>query len=245
MIPRFHCPVPIAAGRAFALPPQAAHHAQRVLRLRAGDEVVLFDGTGGEWPGRLLDASRAGQELQVMPADRCDLERESPLALTLAQALPAADKMDWVVQKAVELGAAAIQPLAARRSVVRLAGERAEKRMLHWRQVIISACEQCGRNRVPALSTLFDLPQYLAQPAAENETRLLLSPHQGLRLSLLPRPKAGVTLLVGPEGGFTDEEEQAALRAGFTAVALGPRILRTETAGVAAIAAIMALWGDF
>lgn len=245
MIPRFYCPGPFAAGRPVALPAQAAHHALRVLRLRPGDEVVLFDGMGGEWPGHMMEAARGGQELQVMPSAWRDVERESPLKLTLAQALAAADKMDWVVQKAVELGAAAIVPIEAARSVVRLSSERAEKRLLHWRQVMMSACEQCGRNRLPTIASLLDLPHYLAQPAGENETRLLLSPHQGQRLSTLPRPAGGVTLLVGPEGGFAKEEERAARSAGFQAVALGPRVLRTETAGIAAIAAIMALWGDF
>ncbi len=242
MTSRFHCPGPLKEGQIIALPAPAAHHALRVLRLCAGDEVVLFDGTGGEWVGRLVEA---GRSLQVELGNHRAIEREAPLKLTLAQALPAADKMDWVVQKAVELGAAAIAPLAARRSVVRLSSERAEKRLLHWRQVMISACEQCGRNRLPSLSPLLDLPHYLTQPAVGNETRLLLSPHQGLRLSALPRPAAGVTLLVGPEGGFTEEEVDAARSAGFQAVALGPRVLRTETAGIAAIAAIMALWGDF
>lgn len=245
MIPRFHCPDPIKAGRPVALPAQAAHHALRVLRLRPGDEVMLFDGRGGEWAGHLAEAGRGGKEIQVLLADWREVEREAPLSLTLAQALPAADKMDWVVQKAVELGVAAMQPLQASRSVVRLSGERAEKRLLHWRQIMISACEQCGRNRVPVLSPLLDLPHYLALPRAENETRLLLSPHQGVRLSTLPRPDGAVTLLVGPEGGLTQEEERAAQSTGFQAVALGPRVLRTETAGLAAIAAIMALWGDY
>jgi len=240
MPPRFYFPSPLAAREQVTLPAQAAHHALRVLRLHGGDEVVLFDGSGGEWPGILVEA---GRTLEVTLGEWRAFERESPLPLTLAQALPAADKMDWVVQKAVELGAAAIRPLQAQRSVVRLAGERAEKRMLHWRQVMLSACEQCGRNRVPALQPLRDLPHYLAEPG--EETRLLLSPHQGLRLSSLPRPAGAVTLLVGPEGGFTLEEEGAARSAGFQAVALGPRILRTETAGLAAIAAIMTLWGDF
>lgn len=242
MPPRFFCPMSLAAGRTITLPPQAAHHALRVLRLGPGDELVLFDGTGGEWAGRLVEA---GRSLQVALGEWRELERESGLALTLVQALPAADKMDWVVQKAVELGATAIVPLQAKRSVVRLSGERAEKRSLHWHQVAISACEQCGRNRVPELASLLDLPHYLAQPAGEDETRLLLSPHEGQSLSALARPKGAVTLLVGPEGGFDQEEERSARSVGFQPVSLGPRVLRTETAGLAAIAAIMALWGDF
>ncbi|OIQ93450.1 ribosomal RNA small subunit methyltransferase E [mine drainage metagenome] len=241
MMPRFHYPGPFVAGATVALPPQAEQHALRALRLRPGDELVLFDGGGGEWPGRLVEAGRA---LRVILGEWRGVEREAPLALTLAQALATADKMDWVVQKAVELGACAIVPVQAKRSVLRLSGERAAKRLGHWQQVMVAACEQCGRNRLPALADVIDLPHYLAQPAA-HEMRLLLSPGAGTRLSALPRPAGAVTLLVGPEGGFDPEEEAAALSAGFQPVSLGPRVLRTETAGLAAIAALMALWGDW
>ncbi len=240
MPPRLYCSQPIS-GKAITLPPEAAHHAQRVLRLRQGDPVILFDGSGGEWPGRLLEA---GRSLNVELGPWSPVEREAGLILSLAQALPSADKMDWVVQKAVELGVAAIQPLEAARSVLRLAGERAEKRSRHWLQVAISACEQCGRNRLPTLAPLLPLQTYLAQPAAPGELRLLLSPVGGPRLAELSRPQA-VTLLVGPEGGLTEDEIAAAHLSGFQAVTLGPRVLRTETAGLAAIAAMQALWGDF
>lgn len=242
MISRFYCPMPLQAGRTITLPPEAAHHALRVLRLRGGDELVLFDGQGGEYPGRVVEA---GRTFRVAVEQWHEVEREARLAVTLAQALPAGDKMDWVVQKAVELGVAAIQPLQAKRSVVRLAGERAEKRAAHWRQVTIASCEQSGRNRLPEIGAILDLPHYLASPPAENETRLLLSPHRGVRLSALPKPPGGVTLLVGPEGGFEDGEEDAALSVGFQAIGLGPRVLRTETAGLAALAAIQGLWGDY
>lgn len=241
MIPRFYCPIPLQSGRTLTLPPEAAHHALRVLRLRSGDELVLFDGLGGEYSGRVVEATGI---LRIALEARRDLEREAPLALTLVQALPAGDKMDWVVQKAVELGAATIQPIQAKRSVVRLAGERAEKRVAHWRQVAISACEQCGRNRLPKIGAIIDLPHYLTVSPDQNETRLLLSPLPGMRLSALTKPLAAVTLLIGPEGGFEEGEEQAALSVGFQAISLGPRVLRTETAGLAAMAAILALWGD-
>ena len=240
MVPRLFCSQPIS-GKAITLPAEAAHHALRVLRLRSGDSVILFDGSGGEWPGCLQEEGRA---LQVELGQWRPVEREASLALTLAQCLPSADKMDWVVQKAVELGVAAIQPLEAARSVLRLSGERAEKRSRHWLQVAISACEQCGRNRTPVLAPLLSLPAYLAQPGPPGELRLLLAPAGSLRLAELARPQA-VTLLVGPEGGLTEDEIAAARLAGFQAVSLGPRVLRTETAGLAAIAAMQALWGDF
>ncbi|TRZ70406.1 MAG: 16S rRNA (uracil(1498)-N(3))-methyltransferase [Rhodocyclaceae bacterium] len=241
MISRFYCPIPLQSGRTVTLPPEAAHHALRVLRLRSGDELVLFDGLGGEYPGRVVEAAR---NLRVTLEGRRDIEREAPLALTLAQALPAGDKMDWVVQKAVELGAAKIQPVQAKRSVVRLAGERADKRVAHWQQVAISACEQSGRNRLPEIGAIVDLPHYLAMSRGENESLVLLSAQQGMRLSALPKPPAGVTLLIGPEGGFDEGEESAAHSVGFQPVSLGPRVLRSETAGLAAMAAILALWGD-
>ena|ERR1035437_10029018 len=245
MIPRFYCPVtevPFAVGHAISLPEEAALHAAKVLRLRNGDELVLFDGAGGEYPAHVVET---GREMRVMLDEWREIEREAPLKLTLAQALPSGDKMDWIVQKAVELGAVAIQPLQAKRSVVRLAGERAAKRAAHWRQVAVAACEQSGRNRLPEIHPILDLALHLAQPADENELRLLLSPHQGVRLTSLPRPQGAVTFLIGPEGGFDAGEESMALSVGFQAVTLGPRVLRTETAGLAAISAVMALWGDF
>lgn len=248
MIPRFYCPdtdVALANGRLVTLPDAAAHHALKVLRLRPGAGLVLFDGNGGEYSGRVEEAGRV---FRVMLDEWHDVEREASLRFTLAQALPSSDKMDLVVQKAVELGIASIQPLEAKRSVVRLSGERAEKRIAHWRQVAVAACEQSGRNRVPEVHGLLDLAHYLAMRPADDEgtpLRLLLSPHQGVRLAELPRPMGAVTLLVGPEGGFEAAEEAMARSVGFQPVRLGPRVLRTETAGLAALAAAMTLWGDF
>jgi 16S rRNA (uracil1498-N3)-methyltransferase len=242
MNPRFYCAIPLAAQRSIDLPEAAAHHALRVLRLKPGDAVTLFNGEGGEYPGRIADA---GRKVRVELAAWRDIERESPLEVTLAQALPAGDRMDWVVQKAVELGVARIVPLAAARCVVKLAGERAERRAGHWQSVAVSACEQCGRNRVPEIAPVLDLRHWLAlQPANNEGRRLLLDPQAGLRLREVPA-RGGVTLLVGPEGGLTEDEEAAARAAGFQGVALGPRILRTETAGPAALAALAALHGDF
>lgn len=244
MTSRFFCPQPLAPNSLAELPSAAAHHALRVLRLGVGDAVVLFNGAGGEYPGRIVEAGRI---VRVQLGDRLDVERESPLDMTLAQALPSGDKMDFVVQKAVELGVARIQPLLASRSVVRLSGERAARRVEHLRQVAISACEQCGRNRLPEIAPILDLRQWLAGLAQDNEIqremqRLLLSPEGGCR----PRELAGnrFLLLVGPEGGLDKEEAAAARLAGFADLSLGPRILRTETAGPAALAALGALHGD-
>jgi 16S rRNA (uracil1498-N3)-methyltransferase len=153
--------------------------------------------------------------------------------------------MDWIMQKAVELGVARIAPVACRRSVIRLSGERMERRVAHWQAVAVAACEQCRRNRVPEVVPLVDLPQFLGGSAGDNGLRLILAPDAGTRLAALPKPTGLVTLLVGPEGGFDEGELAAAASAGFQAVSLGPRVLRTETAGLAALAAMMALWGDF
>ncbi|GIK24884.1 MAG: ribosomal RNA small subunit methyltransferase E [Betaproteobacteria bacterium] len=240
MTSRFFCPQPLAPNSLAELPSAAAHHALRVLRLGAGDPVTLFNGEGGEYPGRIAEAGRV---VRVQLGDWHAVERESPLDMTLAQALPSGDKMDFVVQKAVELGVARIQPLLAARSVVRLSGERAARRVEHLRQVAISACEQCGRNRLPEIAPILDLRQWLGQLAQDNEIwRLLLSPQGGRR----PRELAGrrFLLLVGPEGGLDKEEAAAARLAGFADLSLGPRILRTETAGPAALAALGALHGD-
>lgn len=242
MSPRFFCPVPLAPGAVIELPEPLAHHAVHVLRLRSGDQLVLFDGTGGEYPARL---EAAGRQVRAVLGPWRDAERESPLDLTLAQALPAGEKMDWVVQKAVELGVARIAPVVCARSVVRLAGERARRREEHWRQVMIAACEQCGRNRLPQLAPLAELADFLALAAPQLQAaRLLLAPGGDQFLRDIA-PGTPVMLLVGPEGGFTEGEEAAALAAGFRRLSLGPRVLRTETAGLAALAALAALFGDF
>lgn len=242
MPPRFFCPPPLAAGRTLTLPEPAAHHARRVLRLAVGDDVVLFDGGGGEYPGRIAEA---GREFRILLTGHDAVEREAPLAITLAQALVAGEKMDWLTQKAVELGVAAIAPLETERAVVRLSGERAAKRIEHLRQVAISACEQCGRNRVPAIEGLARLPDFLAAQAGSADLRLMLSPGATRPLRSVDPAGRPVTLLVGPEGGLGTNEILAAQAAGFEAVALGPRVLRTETAGLAAITALLAHWGDF
>jgi 16S rRNA (uracil1498-N3)-methyltransferase len=245
MIPRFHVPFLLAPGATVDLPTEAAHHALKVLRVGAGDTALLFDGRGGEW---LATLQPAGKGLRAVLREYFDINREPSVQVNLVQCLAAADKMDFVVQKAVELGVARIQPVAAKRSVIRLSGERMERRVTHWANIASAACEQSGRNRVPEVAPILDLPQYLAAATAHNDLRLIcLAPSaevQCLRLRDLPRPEKPVTLLIGPEGGFEEGEIKAAQFAGFQAVNLGPRVLRTETAGPAALAAIMALWGD-
>jgi 16S rRNA (uracil1498-N3)-methyltransferase len=242
MIARFYCPFPLAPGATVELPPEAAHHATRVLRLAEGDAVELFDGRGGEWRGRLR---YSGKTVTVALEFFVAEDREAPLRVTIAQALPAADKMDWIIQKGVELGAVEFRPLVARRSVIRLSGERMQRRVNHWQNVAVAACEQCRRNRVPRVAAPVDLPQFLGEAAAQNDIRLIMAPGADLRLAQMSRPAGGVTLLIGPEGGFEDGELAAAASAGFRGLSLGPRVLRTETAAMAALSAMMALWGDF
>ncbi|MCK0506922.1 16S rRNA (uracil(1498)-N(3))-methyltransferase [Aromatoleum anaerobium] len=240
MISRFFFPCPLPGSGDIELPDALAHHALRVLRLRDGDPLVLFDGRGGELAARL---QVRGRDAFAVRGEHHALERESPLSLVLVQALASGEKMDWIVQKAVELGVSALVPLQAERSVLKLSGERAHKRVAHWRQVAISACEQSGRNRVPEIEPISGLREYLASAAAAS--RLVLTPVDGRRLASLARPDAALHLLVGPEGGWSDEELAMCRAAGCVPVGVGPRVLRTETAGLAAIAALQALWGDF
>jgi len=244
MTPRFFFPSPLTAGIEVALPPNVAHHAAQVLRLKRGDAVTLFDGEGGEYRAEVLNAT--SRAVEVVVSERNAVERESPFEVTLVQALIAAERMDHVVQKAVELGAVAIVPVASARSVTRLDRDRARRRVDHWRQIVIASCEQCGRNRLPVVHAPCDLGAWLTQPRPVSKagSRLLLAPSATESLGHVA-PAASMEILVGPEGGFTPEEASAALAAGFCAVRLGPRILRTETAGPAMLAAMNALWGDW
>ena len=242
--PRMYVPGALAPGRSCVLPAQQAHHAARVLRLKTGDAVTLFNGDGAEYAAVIARVFRDRVALEVTGREAVD--REPPFPVVLAQGISSGDRMDYTLQKAVELGVASIQPLTATRSVVRLDAERAERRLAHWRTVAAGACEQSGRNRVPPVAPVLAFDEWLAgEGAARGAARaLLLSPRAETGLRDLPRPP-GVILLAGPEGGFAPEEEERALRAGYTAVRLGPRVLRTETAAVAALAAMQALWGDF
>ena len=241
MVPRFYIDAPLRAGDTCVLPEDAAHHALQVMRLKQGDELTLFNGRGGEYAARLAAADR--RRLSVDVLEHRAVERETPLRLALVQGMSSAERMDFTVRKAVELGAAEIHPVLATRSVARPKGERAESRRAHWQKIVISACEQCGRNSIPRIHPLVPLETFLHALKFEGE-RILLSPHSELPLSRAPAGKSYL-LAVGPEAGFHPDEEAAFARAGFLPVKLGPRVLRTETAALAALAALSALRGDF
>ena len=242
-LPRIFVETELHPRSRLTLPDDAAHHAARVLRLREGDAMVLFDGRGGEYEARLSLPGRG--RVVAETGVRHDIERESPLAVTLLQAVSSSEKMDFTIQKAVELGVAAIQPVLGAKSVVRLSAEREEKKLARWRRVAIAACEQCGRNRLPPVREAMSIEAYCRAPG-EASLRLLLSPEGkiGLR-DVTQQIEPVVTIAAGPEAGFSAAEEQLLERAGFVAVRLGQRILRTETAALAALAALNAIAGDF
>lgn len=242
-IPRFLCPPPLHWDTLFELPPQAAHHAHRVLRLRVHDKVQVFDGAGMAYDAAIAQIN--GRQVVLGAPTSQVMERPARLPITLAQALCSSEKMDWVVQKATELGAAEIVPVQTQRSVARLSGERAERRTRHWHEVASAACEQCGRNHLPQVHAPQDFTTWLAQMRDTGVTRLILLPQATTSLHAVPAPQGALTLLVGPEGGFSAEEVQLAQQAGFLPVRLGTPVLRTETAAIAGLAALQTLWGDF
>ncbi|HFD92295.1 MAG TPA: 16S rRNA (uracil(1498)-N(3))-methyltransferase [Gammaproteobacteria bacterium] len=239
-IPRIYHPAPLCPGSTCRLDARAASHVVRVLRLRPGAPVVLFDGRGGEYPGTLTQATRHGAEVRI---DTCrDVAVESPLPVTLAQGISRGERMDYTLQKAVELGVKNIVPLLTERCTVKLAGERLEKRLQHWRGVIIHACEQSGRDHIPDLAPALTLSRWLEQGGAGKG--ILLDLEASCSLAELPPPHGPLTLVIGPEGGLSPVEKRQLEQHGFTSIRLGPRILRTETAGMAALAIMQSLWGD-
>jgi len=233
----------LASGRRVRLEGNAASHITRVLRLRVGAALTLFDGTGGEYEGS-IDKAHGGEVIVAVGA-QTPIERESPLELTLAQGVSRGERMDLVVQKATELGVSHLVPVLTERSVVRLSAQQSDRKVNHWRAITIAACEQCGRNRLPTIAAPVALREFLAtSTGASPGARLLLSPTAAATLADLPRPANPVTVLIGPEGGLTDEEERAAIAAGFMALRLGPRVLRTETAAIAALTLLQRQFGD-
>ncbi|WP_448979795.1 16S rRNA (uracil(1498)-N(3))-methyltransferase [Neisseria sp.] len=240
-MPRFYVDFALSPDSVVELPDNVVRHLN-VLRVKNTEEIVLFNGNGKSYPAlpEVLEKRRAS--VRILREEATD--NELPLNITLVQAVSAAERMDFTLQKSVELGVAEIRPVISERCVVRLSGERAEKRVARWQEIVVSACEQSGRNIVPKVLPLTTYAQALQQLPQET-TKLLMSLNRAQKLSDV-RPQSGkVVFMVGPEGGWTEKEEQQAFDAGFQSVTLGKRVLRTETASLAAIAAMQTLWGDF
>src|SRR5436190_5316892 len=238
-MPRFYVDAALRAGSNVLLPEDSAHHAVHVLRVHTGDEITLFNGRGGEYAARVASIQRLKVLVDVL-AHRA-IERESPLRVVLVQGVSAGERMDFTVRKSVELGVAEIQPVLAASSVARPKGERAAARQAHWQKIAIAACEQCGRNRIPVVHPMIAASDYRGGAGI----KLLLSPASELRFSQAVKDGGEFTIAAGPEAGFNASEAAAFLDAGFVPVRLGARVLRTQTAGMAALAALSALAGDF
>jgi 16S rRNA (uracil1498-N3)-methyltransferase len=238
---RVYVDTALEPGAHITLPGSAASHLLRVLRLRAGAAVTLFNGRGGEYLASIARVERT--EVTVSIGEHQPIERESPFPLTLAQGVSRGERMDLVVQKATELGVSRLVPVLTERSIVRLDDEQTGRKSSHWRAIAIAACEQCGRNRLPQVALPARLREFLAAPAGDT-LRLLLSPSAARRIEDVPPPGAGATVLIGPEGGLSEAEQADARAAGFMAVNLGPRVLRTETAAIAALTLLQREFGD-
>lgn len=239
---RTHLDAPLSIGQRLTLPEPASNHLVRVLRLGVGDACVLFNGDGRDYAARLLSLQKRGAEVEVLA--RVEVGNESPLRITLAQGIARGEKMDWILQKATELGVAAIAPIVTDRTEVKLDAERGDKKLQHWRGVMAAACEQCGRARLPTLAE----PKTLARHAAADMAgvKLALDPDGDVTLAALEIPAgASISLVVGPEGGLSDRDLASLRAGGYRGLRLGPRILRTETAGLAALAALQAMHGDW
>lgn len=238
-VTRLYLPVSLTSGSTLSLDEDRAHYLRTVLRLKRGAELTVFNGQGGQYPAVVREAH--GTDVTIELGEHDVREAESALFTHLGLGISRGERMDLAIQKAVELGVSRITPLFTERCVVHLDAQRQNLRLLHWQGIVQSACEQCGRNRLPLLDPPIRLQDWLPQL---DGFRLILHPVGGRMLSDLPPPQGQVTLLSGPEGGFSEGERQQTLDAGFTPLRLGPRILRTETAALAALAAIQTLWGD-
>ena len=240
-IPRFYVSDALSVGQAFPLPDTTFRHAIQVLRLNVGEPLILFNGTGGEYLAQLTSVSKRTAAITI--ESHVATDPESPLQLTLVQAIIKPDKMDFALQKAVELGVATIQPLTTQRSVIRIGKEKADKKMQHWEGIMQAACEQSGRTRLPQLTAPLELDDWLEQPV--DGSRLILAPGDYPHINALPLDlPTPISLLIGPEGGFTDNEVALCLQAGVMPVSLGPRILRAETASITALALLQHRYGD-
>lgn len=240
-MPRFHLPENLSVGQTVALPDNIVRHLN-VLRVRPNENITLFDGKGKAHAARLTVLEKRRAEAEILHEDTTD--NESPLNITLIQSISSGERMDFTLQKSVELGVTAIQPVISERCIVRLDGERAAKRLARWQEIVISACEQSGRNTVPPVLPIIGYREALNKMPSES-TKLIMSINRARKLGDIRQPSGAIVFMVGPEGGWTEQEEQQAFDAGFQAVTLGKRILRTETAPLAALAAMQTLWGDF
>lgn len=240
-IPRIYQPGTLIPQSTLQLVEQAAKHVQQVLRLTPGAELILFNGEGGEYSANIIEINK--RIVKVVLGDHIEREVESPVKIHLVQAISRGEKMDFTMQKAVELGITHITPLLTERSQFKLISDRSEKKLAHWRAVIISACEQCGRNQIPVVDEPISLSNWLAE--SHPGLKLVLHPGTNQSLAAIKLVPEQVILLVGSEGGFSEVEIKSIMAEGFQSIALGPRILRTETAAMAAISAIQTLWGDF
>jgi 16S rRNA (uracil1498-N3)-methyltransferase len=238
---RVHVDADLQTGQRLTVAGAAGNHISRVLRLRTGAALTLFNGQGGEYGGSIEEIHRDTVVVSVL--ERRELERESPFQLTLAQGISRGERMDWVVQKATELGVWRIQPLFTERSVVQLDEKQAIRKIQHWRSIAVAACEQSGRNRVPEITQPAGLYEML-EHHTPGGTALLLSPGASLRIADIASAAAHATVLIGPEGGLADVEQAAAIKSSFTPVRLGPRVLRTETAAVCALTLLQQKFGD-
>lgn len=239
---RLFVPLPLAANQTVCLEGEQARYLGRVMRMRIGDTIVVFDGSSGEYPAEIVEIAK--QRVLVELGDERARDVESPLTIHLVQGVSRGERMDFVVQKSTELGVNRITPVLTERSVVRLDHKRSGKRQLHWTRIAQNACEQCGRNLVPQIDQPVALSEWLDQEPSADEARLLLRPGAEQSIKNIGRSPTSLTILIGPEGGLSDTEYEKALYAGFEAVALGPRILRTETAALAALAVLQSQFGD-
>jgi len=242
-IPRIFTDQPLYPDREVLLPEQAGEHVARVLRLERGHPLILFNGDGREYDASLATLAKRAVTATVTCAR--DADRETPLQLTLAQGIARGEKMDWILQKATELGVTRIVPIVTERTEIKLDEERAERRLAHWSSVIAGACEQSGRNRLPEIELPQRLDRWLGALGDTPALRLALLPNGDSTLHKLPQMDNGALLVVGPEGGLSETDASMLKQSGFVGLRLGPRILRTETAGIAALAALQALYGDF
>lgn len=240
---RFFTDSPLALNTEIQLSENAAAHATRALRLNVGDKATVFNGDGFDYECTLTSVKKNAVSATITGAKQ--VSNESPLSITLLQGISSGDRMDFTIQKAVELGVTKIQPINSQRSVVKLSAERAEKRIEHWQNVAISACEQSGRAYVPKVLPPLSLEAWLSQNPHNGTTRILLNPVGARRLTEIPKPSSGIELLIGAEGGLSNAEIDLATSQQFQSIVLGPRILRTETAALTAISVMQSLWGDF